>query len=114
MRLSAVVEAVAGWSAPAPDATVYLFGSRVRGDDHAASDLDVFVDVSRVTSRAAVRWWSDNNSDGFAALHALVPFRVEILHPDDRLSALIRSAPVVEAFGNVRCVALPRVKAPGL
>jgi len=48
-----IQEAVARLKAAAPDATIIMFGSRSRGDQGEASDLDLMVIEPQVTARRA-------------------------------------------------------------
>jgi predicted nucleotidyltransferase len=63
---------------------VFLFGSRVRGNDRDDSDLDLGIDLTfLVPTSDAVEWWLRMNRTGFADLQALLPMRLEVHRSDD-------------------------------
>ena len=97
---------LASWAAPAPLATIYLFGSRVRGDHRLDSDVDIFVHWTDVDDDL-LWWWSENNETDFAAIKALLPGPLKILESDDPLGMRIRAAEAVHKDGNIICVWLP-------
>ena len=55
---------LADWTAAAPAATLYLFGSRVRGDYRPDSDVDVSVAWGQIGD-ADMDWWMQNNQELF-------------------------------------------------
>jgi hypothetical protein len=78
-ELKAVAERLADWVEPAPGVTVYLFGSRVRGDHQPNSDVDVRLYPDELTNcEAAMQWWAAQNTSGFAELKARLPGRLEL------------------------------------
>lgn len=94
---------LADWAAPAREATIYVFGSRVRGDCRPDSDLDIHVDWRHPT-REDMDWWQTNNDEDFLTLRTHLGLRLEILDPRDDLRNTIVLAPVVYVDRNVRCV----------
>ena len=62
-ELKAVAERLADWVEPAPGVTVYLFGSRVRGDHQPNSDVDVRLYPDELANcEAAMQWWAAQNT----------------------------------------------------
>ena len=57
-ELRSLAASIADWAHE--DATVHLFGSRVRGDHKPDSDVDVVIVFSRPTDEL-VRWWTAVN-----------------------------------------------------
>jgi predicted nucleotidyltransferase len=61
LQIEHLAQILDDWVAPTPTIpSVYLFGSRVRGDHRPDSDVDVrlFLDEWRALDVASVRWWS--------------------------------------------------------
>ena len=81
---------LADWAAD-KSVTVFLFGSRVRGDHRPDSDVDVFVQFGAMTEGTAV-WWTEQNSEDFAGLKARLPGPLRILEPTSRSSPRLRKA----------------------
>ena len=78
-ELKAVAERLADWVELAPGVTVYLFGSRVRGDHQPNSDVDVRLYPDELANcEAAMQWWAAQNTSGFAELKARLPGRLEL------------------------------------
>ena len=102
-ELEALAKILADWASPAPGATLYLFGSRVRGDHKQASDVDVSVEFKAATD-AEVTWWAQINDDLFAIINSRLPGPLQILEEDDPVTAKVRSSPVVYRDRNVACV----------
>jgi predicted nucleotidyltransferase len=74
--LPALASILADWLEPAPKVpTVYLFGSRVRGDHRPDSDIDVrlFLNEWRNVDAPDMEWWTRENETDFAALKARLP-----------------------------------------
>lgn len=105
-ELRELARILADWAAPAPGMTLYLYGSRVRGDAKPTSDVDVCVDISKVTT-ADGQWWLVNNQEDFATINAQLPGRLQILEFQDPLKDKIFAASVIHVDRNVRCVLLP-------
>lgn len=97
---------LADWSSPASGATIYLYGSRVRGDHKPTSDVDVCFDWGAV-GEGDLGWWTANNETDFQEINTQLPGRLQILEMNDPLRIKIMSAPVVHQERNVRCVFLP-------
>jgi hypothetical protein len=94
---------LADWAAPATGTTVYVYGSRVRGDHGSNSDVDLCIEHPNPT-RADIDWWSDNNADGFAVITANLGALIEILERNSPIRTDVLLAPVVYEDRNVRCV----------
>jgi predicted nucleotidyltransferase len=103
-----LVETLEAWCSGV-DVTVYLFGSRVRGDHRADSDVDLLIIFSKPTD-AAVDWQDEQEKTYYAAIQKLLPGRIALLDPDDAenkaLVAAVKAGPVVLKKGNVKCVYL--------
>jgi hypothetical protein len=107
-ELKNLARILADWAAPSPNARVYLFGSRVRGDYRPDSDVDIHVDWSFV-SEDDVEWWTHNNETDFADLKPRLPGPLKILGPTDPWAKVVATAgkkPFCQDR-NVSCVWLP-------
>ena len=92
-------------------ATIYLYGSRVRGDHHADSDVDIFVDWPNDQNAKFVDWWTTENGDLWQNVSRALGARAEILDPDDKeMQSKIRAAKIVQTIGCAVAVSLPRIK----
>jgi predicted nucleotidyltransferase len=69
-----LARAFADWAAD-KSVTVFLFGSRVRGDHRPDSDVDVFVQFGAMTEGTAV-WWTEQNSEDFAESGSMATSRL--------------------------------------
>jgi len=101
-----LARALADWAAD-KSVTVFLFGSRVRGDHRPDSDVDVFVQFRAMTEGTAV-WWTEQNSEDFAGLKARLPGPLRILDANAPLVPSVTKGKVVYRDRNVICVSLPR------
>jgi predicted nucleotidyltransferase len=99
---------LADWAVSAPTATIYLYGSRVRGDHRTDSDVDI--SVRWVGAIEEVNWWKQNNDDDFANINAELPGKLHVLPENDPVTLKIRLGKVVHTDRNVRCISLPRTK----
>lgn len=105
------------WIAPAPGVdAVYLFGSRVRGDNRPDSDVDVRLYRERWGGDdATAKWWTEQNDEDFRALKARLPGRLEI-HADpygqDAADLFIRhcAEKALLVVGRVICIATPSTR----
>jgi predicted nucleotidyltransferase len=103
---------IAEWAETLPIKKVYIFGSRVRGDATAASDLDIALEFEPPESVNETMWnWNHQNETDFADLkNALgVPLSLHTA-VDDAAWPLIRAAantPVL-SVRKVVCVLTPR------
>jgi predicted nucleotidyltransferase len=116
--LQALAETLAQWIDAAPGIPrIYLFGSRVRGDYTANSDVDVRLFPADLSSKACavtVDWWMKQNETDFAELKAqLWPARLHIHreNQDDADPHIWKGMenPVL-VVRKVVCVWTPRVK----
>jgi predicted nucleotidyltransferase len=101
-----LARALADWAAD-KSVTVFLFGSRVRGDHRPDSDVGVFVQFGAMTEGTAV-WWTEQNSEDFAGLKARLPGPLRILDANAPLVPSVTKGKVVYRDRNVICVSLPR------
>jgi predicted nucleotidyltransferase len=106
--LAALAKTLADWAAPAPTALIYLYGSRVRGDHKATSDVDICVEFPKAGT-ADVQWWTQVNNDEFRAVSQQVGARIEVLERNSLIRSKVTGAQVVYQDRNVRCVWLPSV-----
>ena len=108
-----IARTLAGWADGQP-ITVYLYGSRVRGDHKPESDVDIFVTFDDPTN-ALVAWWTCQNAEDFATIKALLPGPLKILEPNDPIGQLVAAGPVVHRDRNIVCVLRPshRRSSPG-
>jgi predicted nucleotidyltransferase len=96
---------LADWAAD-KSVTIFLFGSRVRGDHRPDSDVDIFVQRGNVT-RETAEWWTVQNSDDFASLKARLPGPLKVLDAHAPIVSSVLKAEVVYRDRNVACVSLP-------
>jgi predicted nucleotidyltransferase len=61
MSLEELAERIADWASAAPSLTVFVYGSRVRGDHRPDSDVDVHFKWSNSVRRPEVEWWGNNS-----------------------------------------------------
>ncbi|RYB01383.1 nucleotidyltransferase domain-containing protein [Lichenibacterium ramalinae] len=80
--LPALAEAVAKWADEAPGVpAVYVFGSRVRGDHHSGSDVDLCVILDEMEDGNPIDpddWWDAQHRASFADLTAVLPGPLEM------------------------------------
>jgi predicted nucleotidyltransferase len=113
LQLEHLAKVLDDWLAPAPKIpSVYLFGSRVRGDHRPDSDVDVrlFLDEWSALDAASVKWWEQENASDFRALKARLPGPLAIhREQSDQADAAIRKgiADPVLVVGRVVCVWTP-------
>ena len=116
-QLIALATIVADWAEPAPGLRrVFLFGSRVRGDHRADSDVDLCIDQKNdIDADQAIDWWLAVNASDFADLRSIVPGPLS-LHVDyDRTVWPLIWMAAREPFfvkGKCHCLWLPP-KPPG-
>ena len=104
-ELDQLVSILANWAGPATSATVYLYGSRVRGEHKPKSDVDIAIDFGSPPDDETVDWWSFNNSNEFKDINAKLPGALQVLEHDDTVfQSKVRSGPIVHRRGNVVCV----------
>jgi hypothetical protein len=106
-ELKELAQVLADW-AEGVSATVYLHGSRVRGDHHQKSDVDIHIGWERDIDNSSMQWWGKENDNEFANINGKLPGSLHILDPRDplQLHHAVEAAPVVYQYRNVRCVLL--------
>jgi predicted nucleotidyltransferase len=104
--LKALVQVLVDWAA-GKTATVYLFGSRVRGDHRPDSDVDIAVGLEFADNETH-QWWMQNHGNEFECLKSQLRTRLHIHDPDDDPEVLrwVKSGQVVYKKENVVCVRL--------
>ena len=105
--LKDIARLLAAWAAPAPGVTVYLFGSRVRGDHKPTSDVDICIQWGKHLDQADVNWHVFNEEEDYATIKRKLPGPLKILERNDPWWEHIIGAEVVHQDQNVRCVWLP-------
>lgn len=93
------------WSAPAIGAEIFLFGSRVRGDYHAKSDVDISIKWAPSSNDKTADWWTAQNAECFRAINARLPGPLHLpIQTDTEREALLRDGEIVFTRGNIHCV----------
>lgn len=93
------------WSAPAIGAEIYLFGSRVRGDYHATSDVDISIKWASPSPDKTTNWWTAQNAECFRSINAKLPGSLHLpIQTDTERDALLRNGEIVFTRGNIHCV----------
>ena len=105
MKLARIL---ADW-AEGVSATVYLNGSRARGDHREDSDVDIHVAWGPRIDNESAQWCHRENDDWFRTINSKLPGRLQILEPTDPLCHAVESAPVIHEERNVKCVVLKRM-----
>ncbi len=111
-NLQLTVATLAAWAEKQPLKTVYVYGSRVRGDHRPDSDLDVAYDFASgpdITDTGMAEWRHQQETD-FSVLKEALGVRLQFLdHNDEAMLQRIRAAEKVPALisGKVVCVVLP-------
>jgi predicted nucleotidyltransferase len=90
--------------APGHEMTMYVYGSRIRGDNRRDSDVDMHFVLPKLPTSEFVSWWTDFNASDFAALRAVLPGRLEFLERNDPLFKDIENGEVVHRDRNVACI----------
>lgn len=87
--------------------TIYLFGSRVRSDNRANSDVDIYIDTGNPSDQA-VWWFMEQEKTGYAELKALLPGPLGLLDREDsEMAEKVVSGQLVHSDRNVKCVWMP-------
>ena len=107
-ELKALARILADWAEDVT-ATIYVHGSRVRGDHRPDSDVDIHVEWEGCIDTHSMSWWGRENDDCFKTINSRLPGPLHILDaPRDpaQLHNEVMAAPVVYQYRNVRCVFL--------
>ena len=109
--ITALAASIADWC-PHPSIRIFLFGSRVRGDHHDGSDVDVAVEITDPGDQAAVDWWFVQDGAEFRAQPPRDlpgPLCVIRAHDDSErwLWEKLIAAEPLHRDRNVTCVILP-------
>lgn len=109
--IGVLAEILADWSQPHTDVIIYLFGSRVRGDNRPDSDVDVLIDFENPSDSSTI-WLTAMENEGYASLKAQLPGRLELLERKSQVAPKVRQAAMnpVHRDRNVICVWLPPVR----
>src|SRR5258708_1679975 len=87
--------------------TIYVFGSRVRGDHRADSDVDMHYVFPARPTREFTLWWTEQNAQSFAELRKVLPGLPQFLERNDPLDREIEGGIVVYRDRNVVCISRP-------
>jgi predicted nucleotidyltransferase len=72
-QLEELAKAIADWAAGAPlIVSIFVFGSRVRGDHGPNDDVDISIDCGGSSDEIAA-WQTHNEKTGYAALKNVLP-----------------------------------------
>lgn len=71
--LAELMDILAEWAAGAP-VTVYVYGSRVRGDHRADSDVDLYAQYIDGQEDAGNDWYNKQRDSDYPGLRKLLPF----------------------------------------
>lgn len=106
-ELVALATTLADWS-EGTNLTIYLFGSRVRGDYRDDSDVDVVIEIGAATD-FDVEWWMRENAEDFATIKSKLPGPLNILESNEPVADKVRAVATSPFYQdrNVICVWLP-------
>jgi predicted nucleotidyltransferase len=96
---------IADWAHP--ELTVYVYGSRVRGDNRPDSDVDMHYVLPTRPSSQFTRWWTAQNGQDFADLRKVLPGPPQFLERNDPLYKEIEGGTVLHRDRNVICIDRP-------
>jgi predicted nucleotidyltransferase len=101
-ELKELTKAIADWAADAPlIVSVFVLGSRVRGDHRADSDVDICVDCGGGADEIAA-WRTRNEAADYAALKSVLPGPLKLAP-----YTVIARGSIVHWDRNVYCLWLP-------
>jgi predicted nucleotidyltransferase len=114
--LERLANILAEWATKLPIKRVYIFGSRVRRNETANSDLDVAIEFDPPPEVDATMWnWNHENDTNFAELKRALGVPLSLhCDPEDSAWPAIRAGakkPVL-SIGKVLCVITPPLSAP--
>jgi predicted nucleotidyltransferase len=109
--LKAIATAVADWVDDVPDVpVVFIFGSRVRGDHHEGSDVDIrlfkheWADGGPLDD-ATSEWWDEQNETNCAELEGRLGVRVHVISDQhDPSDDAIRAAAEIPVYKDRKAV----------
>jgi predicted nucleotidyltransferase len=78
--LNALMDLLAEWAAGAP-VTVYLYGSRVRGDHRPDSDVDLYVEYVKGQEAAGDEWYNKQTEGDYSDLRKNLPGPISKVMP---------------------------------
>ena len=93
---------VADWASEAPACIVYIFGSYVRGDQHAGSDLDICMPIPSPVDDETFGWLAEQSSNDYEDLKVKLPM-IKILGTAGNQNEKIIAARVVPCH-RVCCI----------
>ena len=104
-ELDALLSTLVEWAAPATSANIFLFGSRVRGDQRSDSDVDISIKWVPPFDDQTTDWWTAQNADLFKSVDAKLPGPLHMPEPNEtEFHTKIQSSEIVHQRGNIFCV----------
>ena len=104
-ELDHLLSILADLAAPATDVEIFLFGSRVRGDHQAGSDVDISIKWASLSNDRTADWWTAQNSDALVGINAKLPGPLHLpIQSDTDREALLKQGEIVHSRGNIHCV----------
>jgi predicted nucleotidyltransferase len=101
-ELKELTRAIADWAADAPlIVSIFVFGSRVRGDHRPDDDVDICIDYGGSSNEIAA-WRARNEETDYAALKSVLPGPLKLAPYE-----LIARGSIVHWDRNVYCLWLP-------
>jgi hypothetical protein len=106
-ELDQLMDILAEWAAGAP-VTVYVFGSRVRGDYRPDSDVDLYVAPVKDNWVASEEWFAGQENSDFPELRKRLPWPLKVMPPGGAAYPLVLpGAREVARKGNVVAMHTP-------
>lgn len=108
-ELTQLAATLSNWIEPHPNFTIYLFGSRVRGDHRIDSDVDILAIWNDDPTDVDTEWWTRQENEGFKTISSRLLGQVHIQHKNDPFApAVLKAAEsAVYQIGSVICVLMP-------
>jgi predicted nucleotidyltransferase len=105
--LSELMDVLAEWAAGAP-VTVYVYGSRVRGDHRPDSDVDLYVEYVKGYEAAGDKWYNAQTEQNYSGLREKLPGPIsKVMPPFGSRHPFIFNPSEVVRKGNVVALHTP-------